>query len=180
MARRFEKDDRGYLAWLAAHPDGYVLNTYMHVTSDYLVLHRTRCRTVNRPLAVGRSWTAMYGKTLQTTSRGLEAWALREGGRPAQPCGHCLADNRSMAGRPVSASSNGRVLGPRRPRKIERRVAMTGDGVTIRIEPMTSLAPDAPPLVIEGAQWLAETFFRRDPSASRCLGRTTPGTADAG
>ncbi len=30
---------------------------------------------------------------------------------------------------------------------------------------MPGAASDAPPLVIEGAQWLAETFFRRDPSA---------------
>ncbi|HEY3548418.1 MAG TPA: DUF6308 family protein [Propionicimonas sp.] len=42
---------------------------------------------------------------------------------------------------------------------------MGGPGITIRIDPMPGMAPDAPPLVIEGAQWLAETFFRRDPSA---------------
>ncbi len=25
-AREFRDDDAGYLAWLAAHPDGYVMN----------------------------------------------------------------------------------------------------------------------------------------------------------
>ena len=38
-----------------------------------------------------------------------------------------------------------------------------GDPIRIRVEP--AISPDAPWLVIEGAQWLAETFFSRDPSA---------------
>ena len=48
MIRRFVHDDAGYLAWLKAHPAGFVLNTYPHVTSAYLVLHRVACGTINR------------------------------------------------------------------------------------------------------------------------------------
>ncbi len=29
---RFVKDDGSYLGWLAAHPDGFVLNTWAHVS----------------------------------------------------------------------------------------------------------------------------------------------------
>ena len=42
---------------------------------------------------------------------------------------------------------------------------MSGAPITVRIAPMPAFSPEAPALVIEGAQWLAETFFRRDPSA---------------
>ena len=166
MVRRFEKDDAGYVVWLGEHPDGYVLNTYMHVTSDYLILHRARCRTVNRPLDPTRSWTFAYGKTCSEDRGEVEAWALREGGRPAQPCGLCLRGDASA----VRTASPGRVagfrsLGPRAPRLVEHQVAMDGQGVTIKVTPMPSAGPHAPSLVIEGAQWLAETFFSRDPSA---------------
>src|SRR5262245_26507928 len=88
--RRFLKDDRGYVEWLAAHPSGFVLNTYAHVTSDYLILHRASCRTVNRPLATNRSWTYAYGKTCSDDRAEIEAWAFREVGKPVQPCGICL------------------------------------------------------------------------------------------
>jgi hypothetical protein len=29
-------DDEGHLAWLAAHEDGFVLNTYAHIAAGYL------------------------------------------------------------------------------------------------------------------------------------------------
>jgi len=44
-------------------------------------------------------------------------------------------------------------------------MSMDGAGITVRVPPMLSVSPQAPPLVIEGAQWLAEAFFNRDPSA---------------
>ena len=63
MVQTFVRDDAGYVAWLAAHSGGWVLNTFPHVTSQYLVLHRASCRTVNRPLETGRTWTFAYGKS---------------------------------------------------------------------------------------------------------------------
>ena len=165
MIIRFERDDLGYVAWLAAHPNGWVLNTYMHVSSDYLLLHRARCRTVNRPLVAGRTWTYAYGKACSEDRTEVEAWALREGGRPAQPCQHCLrGDSHFVAATTVRQDLPDHSRGPRGPRQSDS-IAMNGSGITIRIVPMASVAPHAPPLVIEGAQWLAETFFRQDPSA---------------
>jgi hypothetical protein len=147
MVRRFERDDAGYLTWLASHPDGYVLNTYMHVTSDYLVLHQARCRTVSRPPSPDRSWTFSYGKACADSRDELESWALSVGGKAAQPCGHCLGDPR-RATAPAAARSG---AGPRSPRTSPNTVAMTGEAVTIRIALMGAFTPGAPPFVIEGA-----------------------------
>lgn len=134
MVRRFERDDLGYVAWLAAHVDGYVLNTHIHATSDYVILHRARCRTVNRPLAADRSWTYAYGKTCSDAREDLEAWALGEAGGPAQPCGKCLAS----PGRPVAAESGqvpaaGSIESRRAPRPLLETAAMDGEGISVRI-----------------------------------------------
>ena len=163
--RRFWKDDPGYIAWLARHSDGYVLNTYAHVTSEYLILHRASCRTVNRPLAAGRSWTYAYGKTCSDDRADIEAWALRETGKPVSPCRHCLSI--ASAGVPplTRTGPGGGTLGSRGPRQLETAVAFQGEPVRITIQRAGTAAITAPPLVIEGAQWLSETFFRRDPSA---------------
>jgi len=73
---RFVDDDAGYLAWLEAHPKGYVLNTFPHMSSSFLVLHRTTCGTVNRPLAKGREWTHLYGKACSDDHAELAEWGL--------------------------------------------------------------------------------------------------------
>jgi hypothetical protein len=165
MVRQFSKDDDGYIGWLAGHPDGFVLNTYAHVSSAYLILHRASCRTVNRPLAPDRSWTFAYGKACSDERAEIEAWALRETGKAVSPCAHCLP--RDGAGRNRTGEQGLRrgELGPRGPRPMEHPVAFDGAPVTVKIQRPTGLAGTAPPLVIEGAQWLSETFFRRDPSA---------------
>lgn len=36
----FIHDDAGYLRWIAAHSDGFVLNTYRRPNASYLRLHR--------------------------------------------------------------------------------------------------------------------------------------------
>ena len=74
MTDWFLRDDSGYLAWLVANPDGYVLNTSAQVAAGYLVLHRASCRTINRPLPEGRLWTRHYGKACAGTSKELVAW----------------------------------------------------------------------------------------------------------
>jgi hypothetical protein len=160
--RRFVKDDQGYVDWLASHPGGYVLNTYAHVTSDYLILHRAACRTVNRPLDGDRSWTIAYGKSCSDDRQELEAWAIREVGKPVSPCGICMRESGSA--RPAKTYGHRDSVGPRAPRPTAP-IRMDGSPVVIVISRSSSTVVDAPRLVIEGAQWLAETFFRRDPSA---------------
>jgi hypothetical protein len=86
---RFVDDDAGYLAWLEAHPRGYVLNTFPHMRSAYLVLHRTTCGTLNRRLAKGREWTHLYGKACSDDHAELVEWAFGETGRSVHGCGTC-------------------------------------------------------------------------------------------
>jgi len=43
----FIDDDSEYLDWIAAHPDGYVVNSRRKFDSGYLVLHRAKCPTVH-------------------------------------------------------------------------------------------------------------------------------------
>lgn len=161
--RRFLNDDAGYVSWLTAHPHGFVLNTYPHVTSDYLILHRAACRTINRPLADGREWTRQYGKTCDDDRASVELWAMDQTGSSVQPCTHCLPGDparrpRTNPGTPTAGGASG----GRRPRTLQDPIRMVGEPMTITIDGIWSSSR----FVIEGAQWLAETFFRRDPSAS--------------
>lgn len=120
--RRFVNDDAGYIAWLDAHPDGFVLNTYAHVTSTYLIVHRAACRTINRPLAPGKSWTYPYGKTCSDDRQEIEAWALRETGKPVKPCAHCLRGESGVSPVPRRASPLTGAPGSRAPRPIDSAV----------------------------------------------------------
>jgi hypothetical protein len=164
---RFIDDDAAYVAWLADHPGGFVLNTFPHVSSSYLVLHRASCRTVNRPLAAGRHWTHQYGKACSDDRSELAAWALRETGKDISPCGSCLGGDAHAERPPHSGTAPARSgHGPRAPRIPD---AMTYEGEPIRIAVVKSAEAGelaGPGFVIEGAQWLAEIFFRSDPSAS--------------
>lgn len=105
--KRFVNDDAGYLAWLADHPGGFVLNTFPHVSSSYLVLHRAACRTINRSLTGGRTWTDQYGKACSEDRLELAAWALRETGKTVSACGSCLPGD-ILATRPSGSSASPR------------------------------------------------------------------------
>jgi hypothetical protein len=68
----FVDDDPGYLAWIAAHPDGYVLNSERKPTARYLVLHRATCHTMAPRRATDRrTWTISYRKTCADTAAEL-------------------------------------------------------------------------------------------------------------
>jgi hypothetical protein len=159
--RRFVKDDSGYRAWLEAHPHGFVLNTYAHVTAAYLVLHRAACRTINRPLPPPSLWTYPYAKTCSEDRGEIETWALRETRKAVKPHSGCLPQERSgVVRRPIPRTG---AAGSRAPRPTEAPTQFKGEPIQITVP--RNGDGDAPRLVIEGAQWLAETFFRRDPSA---------------
>jgi len=155
----FVDDDAGYRDWLSLNPDGFVLNTFAHVSANYLLLHRATCRTINRQLAPHRSWTAQYGKACAARRSELEEWVVAKVGKVAEPCGHCLGGAR----RSREESSAGHGGGPRAPRVRIAAIAMRGDPVSVRLA--AGVDDERPVLVIEGAQWLAEFFFRYDASA---------------
>jgi hypothetical protein len=84
----FVDDDRGYLDWLAAHPDEFVINTDRQPNPNYLRLHTATCRTINRMPTNGRRWTAEYIKVCGQRDE-LEAWARTAVGGQVQPCALC-------------------------------------------------------------------------------------------
>jgi hypothetical protein len=85
----FKDDDAGYLAWLAAHPDGFVLNTYRNPRSGYLRLHAASCRSISGIPANGARWTTTYVK--RCGERGeLEDFARRVVGGDVWVCPTCL------------------------------------------------------------------------------------------
>jgi probable F420-dependent oxidoreductase len=88
--RAFVNDDKGYLDWLVAHQDGFVVNAFARPTADYLMLHRADCHTINGKPARGDSWTRRgYAKICASSIQELTDWARQETGGALQPCGTC-------------------------------------------------------------------------------------------
>jgi len=83
--RCFVDDDAGYLRWIDAHPDGFVINTYRKPNASYLMLHKARCWTIRGD----KRWTGDYIKICSESPDDLREWALREVGGTPSPCGHC-------------------------------------------------------------------------------------------
>ncbi len=81
----FMDNDQGYVAWLADHPDGFVLNCERPPRPSYLTLHRATCWTISR--ASRRNWTTNYQKVCADTFEEIDAWAGQIG--PPWSCGFC-------------------------------------------------------------------------------------------
>lgn len=89
-AREFRDDDDGYLAWIANHPDGYVINIVRGHTPAGARMHRASCWTVSRPGLRGASWTeGHYVKICADQLADLEHWAATVGPGPIETCGTC-------------------------------------------------------------------------------------------
>jgi hypothetical protein len=81
-------DDDAYLAWLEAHPRGYVVNAHRRPKPRYLVLHRTGCTEISA--ARRAHWTT--GPYIKVCSRHVEelvAWARDDVGGALRPCERC-------------------------------------------------------------------------------------------
>jgi hypothetical protein len=81
-------DDRGYLAWVEAHPSGYVLNTHRSPQPHYLRLHSAACTSITGTPANGARWTATYVKRCGSRVE-LTAFASTVGGEVWE-CPKCL------------------------------------------------------------------------------------------
>ena len=86
----FVDNDTGYLQWLAAHPDGFVMNAARNPTPAYLVLHRTSCHTISGIPARGSRWTTGDYIKICGRRRELEEFARRNVGGEASTCGLCF------------------------------------------------------------------------------------------
>lgn len=86
----FKDDDPGFLGWRDSHPNGFVVNAYRNPTPEYLMLHRTNCPHLHRPVAVGR-WTKDFIKVCAIQTNDLARWAQRTLTTSARlkPCHWC-------------------------------------------------------------------------------------------
>ncbi len=88
----FVHDDAGYLAWLASHRSGFVVNCHQKPVSTYLMLHRATCVWINPPKF--KNWTTVgYVKACAQTRDELESWAIAATGGNLQPCKSCKPGN---------------------------------------------------------------------------------------
>lgn len=93
----FRDDDDGYLACLAAHPVGFVLNVNRSPRPDYLILHRASCRTISGRPTRGGPWTGRTSRSAHTTScrlpPGQDGRSVPLPGAAACACVESLSDD---------------------------------------------------------------------------------------
>lgn len=86
-ARLFRDDDRGYADWVAANPDGYVLNIPRSLTSREARMHAASCKSLARSIQEWQSGrgrlTAQWVKVCGHSLDELHAW-LAEPGQDAR------------------------------------------------------------------------------------------------
>ncbi|MDF2471424.1 MAG: hypothetical protein K0Q61_3796 [Rhodococcus erythropolis] len=85
----FRNDDSGYLAWLAEHPDGFVINIPRKYTPTYARVHHAGCRTISGRPARGGTWTGPYVKVCSERFAELQQWAIGAVGQSVAACGIC-------------------------------------------------------------------------------------------
>ncbi len=84
---RFDHDDQAYLQWVAANPDGFVLDLPRGEPGGAL-LHRATCERLADDQA-GGGWTAGSLRLASGEKWRLDDWAEGELGRPAPRCQVC-------------------------------------------------------------------------------------------
>lgn len=87
-ATEFCDDDTNYLAWRAAHPDGYVINILRSHNPAAARLHYAKCSTIGQ-IARRLALTGQYVKVCADELAELEQWANVYVGAPIRPCGTC-------------------------------------------------------------------------------------------
>ncbi len=87
----FVDDDRGFFAWVARHPDGYVLNTQRNPRETYLMVHRATCGTLRLQYPRQKTMTGPYIKICGQSVEEIQQWADQHFRHRVtlQPCGKC-------------------------------------------------------------------------------------------
>ena len=89
----FVGDDLSYLAWVVAHPGGYVLNVRRSPDPRYVILHRASCESISNETHAPGAYTGRgYRKVCMSSEAKLQVAAKREGrsdGTFSKRCGHC-------------------------------------------------------------------------------------------
>ncbi len=85
----FRNDDDGYLAWLATHPDGYVINIASSHSVAGARVHHARCHTIGGRNPHNGTWTGPYVKLCGNDLDDVQRWAIETLGQPISRCGTC-------------------------------------------------------------------------------------------
>jgi len=113
-ALEFRDDDAGYLAWLAANPDGYVINIARRHSATGARVHHTGCRTISGQNPRGGAWTGPYVKVCAEHLAELDQWAMSQVREPIPQCGTCHPARAAL--RPTSAKQTEQAVALRCPR----------------------------------------------------------------
>jgi len=85
----FRDNDDAYLAWLAAHPGGSVINILHTCNATGARRHRAECRTISGRNPRDGKWTWPYVKVCANLLAELDQWAIDRVGKTITPCGTC-------------------------------------------------------------------------------------------
>ena len=90
MVEIFDNDEAGYLAWVAAHPDGYVANMDRsgHFP-QYPVVHSAKHKLVSSA-NIGNFTTGDYIKLCSANLDKLEEFSTDKYGRSLTFCKNCM------------------------------------------------------------------------------------------
>jgi hypothetical protein len=162
----FIDEDEAYLAWLAAHRRGFVVNSHHPPTSRYLMLHRAGCADIAASKKHG--WTTgPYIKLCAGTVRELEDWARRDVRGALRVCPRCRP-------RLAGAASQETRLGAKTP--VCARLTKLGDHLlsfvldvaVMSLDGMTRYSDD-PPTVCSLAAYVGKTVHQIEPALRRLI-----------
>ena len=84
----FINEDDAYLRWIEENPNGFVVNANNPPRSDYLILHKSTCRTISSDHT--SNWTTnQYLKVCSNNVDELSTWAKNRIGGALTPCPIC-------------------------------------------------------------------------------------------
>jgi hypothetical protein len=105
----FRDEDRGYLDWIAANPDGFVINVLRNLNPSTARLHHAHCHTVSGYNPAGGAWIGTYSKVCSLDLVELDAWASAHVGGPITRCGICQPPRGAVHGPVARARPRSRV-----------------------------------------------------------------------
>jgi hypothetical protein len=86
----FQRDDDGYLQWVADNQNGFVVNIdYTHTYPDYPMVHRATHKALSTQRRKNYT-TGQYYKVCSTDLSELQAWSRRETGKELIECQTCM------------------------------------------------------------------------------------------
>ena len=89
----FEKNDTGFLKWVAEHKDGWVVNSRKQFDPSYLVLHRSFCRSISNTHNPGGFTERAYVKICANTLREIVSYLsirTRKKAPFSKVCSRCM------------------------------------------------------------------------------------------